>query len=232
MGFERLEEIALMKSLIGKQCLGLWLSALALGMMVAGSALSSQAQDGPQGVIQLTASQLQTSLQQPVYRDNFGKATTLVDGIINPHVDFDRVAILVLGKNWKTATPEQQAQFKKEFRMLLVRTYTRAFTEYSDWHINYLPLDDDASDKKAMVKTEIIQSGGKPVAVNYRMAFDGKEWKVYDVLIEGVSLLQNYRTSFNDELERGETLDQLIANLAERNAGALADAANPKSRTP
>jgi phospholipid transport system substrate-binding protein len=74
-----------------------------------------------------------------------------------------------------------------------------------------------------MVKTEILQSGGKPVAVNYRMIQDGAEWKVYDILIEGVSLLQNYRTSFNDQIEQGETIDQLIGNLAERNASALSD---------
>mgnify|MGYP006276789845 CR=1 FL=1 len=222
----------LMKTLIGKNHAGLWIFGLLLWLMVAGGASAAEAQDGPQGVIRMTASQLQTSLQQPAYRDDFAKATALVDRIINPHVDFDRVAILVLGKNWKAATPEQQAKFKKEFRMLLVRTYTTAFTEYSDWHINYLPLDGDASDKKAMVKTEIIQSGGKPVAVNYRMINDGSEWKVYDVLIEGVSLLQNYRTSFGDELERGESMDQLIANLSERNAVALADAANPKSSAP
>jgi phospholipid transport system substrate-binding protein len=155
-----------------------------------------------------------------------------VDRIINPHVDFDRVAILVLGKNWKAATPAQQDQFKKEFRTLMVRTYTTAFTEYSDWHINYLPLDEEPSDRKAMVKTEIVQSGGKPVAVNYRMVLDGGEWKVYDVLIEGVSLLQNYRSTFNSELEQGETLDQLIANLSQRNALALSGGSRCKAAPP
>jgi phospholipid transport system substrate-binding protein len=107
-------------------------------------------------------------LQQPTYRNDFARAAELVDRIINPHVDFDRVAMLVLGKNWKTATPAQQDQFKKEFRLLMVRTYTTAFTEYSDWHINYLPLDGDPSDRKTVVRTEIIQSGGKPVPVDYQ----------------------------------------------------------------
>jgi phospholipid transport system substrate-binding protein len=72
-----------------------------------------------------------------------------------------------------------------------------------------------------MVKTEILQAGGQPVAVNYRMVEDGAGWKVYDILIEGISLLQNYRASFNDEIEQSGSLDQLIAHLAERNAGAM-----------
>ena len=104
--------------------------------------------------------------------------------------------------------------------MLLVRTYTTAFTEYANWKIRYLPLD-EASDKKALVKTEILQSGGQPVAVNYRMVREGTDWKVYDVLIEGISLLQNYRSSFTEEIARTGSLDQLIGHLAERNATAM-----------
>lgn len=209
-----------------------WLLSFVLLWVPLQTLRATQALEGPQLVIQQTASQLQTSLQQPAYRNDFAKAAALVDRIINPHVDFDRVAILVLGKNWKAATPAQQDQFKKEFRTLMVRTYTTAFTEYSDWHINYLPLDEEPSDRKAMVKTEIVQSGGKPVAVNYRMVLDGGEWKVYDVLIEGVSLLQNYRSTFNSELEQGETLDQLIANLSQRNALALSGQAGDRRSTP
>lgn len=208
------------------------LIAILLWLSVVGSSQAAQSLEGPQLVIQQTASQLQSSLQQPTYRNDFARAAELVDRIINPHVDFDRVAMLVLGKNWKTATPAQQDQFKKEFRLLMVRTYTTAFTEYSDWHINYLPLDGDPSDRKTVVRTEIIQSGGKPVPVDYRMVLDGNEWKVYDVLIAGISLLQNYRTSFNSELEQGESLDQLIANLAQRNAGALSAQASDARSMP
>ncbi|MEY4685842.1 MAG: hypothetical protein RLZ25_2301 [Pseudomonadota bacterium] len=200
-----------------------WFLSVAFYLAFTGGVQAADVLDAPQQVIQQTANQLQVSLQKPEYKDNFAKATTLVDQIINPHVDFDRVSMLVLGKNFKTATQDQRDRFKKEFRLLLVRTYTTAFTEYSDWKINYLPLEGDGNDKKVMVKTEILQSGGKPVAVNYRMIQDGAEWKVYDILIEGVSLLQNYRTSFNDQIEQGQSIDQLIANLAERNAGALAN---------
>ena len=152
-------------------------------LLTLGRAVADEHLAAPQRVIQETADQLQVSLQKPEYKADFKKATALVDQIIYPHVDFDRVSILVLGKHWRSATPEQRERFKREFRMLLVRTYTTAFTEYANWKIRYLPLD-EASDKKALVKTEILQSGGQPVAVNYRMVREGTDWKVYDVLIE------------------------------------------------
>jgi len=199
----------------GTWLVSVWLIFGGLSIATADEALSP-----PQQVIQKTSDQLQVSLQKPEYKADFRKATTLVDQIINPNVDFDRVSILVLGKHWRSATPEQRDRFKQEFRMLLVRTYTTAFTEYSDWKIRYLPMEQESSGKKVMVKTEILQSGGQPVAVNYRMVDEGVGWKVYDILIEGISLLQNYRTSFNAEIEEG-SLDQLIAHLAERNAGAM-----------
>ena len=199
----------------GAWLVSVWLIFGGLSIATADEALSPAQQ-----VIQKTSDQLQVSLQKPEYKADFRKATTLVDQIINPNVDFDRVSILVLGKHWRSATPEQRDRFKQEFRMLLVRTYTTAFTEYSDWKIRYLPMEQESSGKKVMVKTEILQSGGQPVAVNYRMVDEGAGWKVYDILIEGISLLQNYRTSFNAEIEEG-SLDQLIAHLAERNAGAM-----------
>lgn len=215
-----------MKSMIALPRNVFWMM-MASALMVFSGIARAEALDAPQVVIQQTANQLQVSLQKPEVKGDFKKAMGLVDRIIDPHVDFDRVSILVLGKNWKVATPEQRERFKQEFKLLLVRTYTRAFSEYSDWKINYLPLEGDSSDTKVMVKTEILQSGGKPVSVNYRMIQSGTEWKVYDILIEGVSLLQNYRTTFNDQIEQGQSIDQLISGLAERNATAIANSGNP-----
>lgn len=182
----------------------------------------------PQLVIQKTSDQLQVSLQKPEYKGDFKKATHYVDSVIEPHIDFERVSVMILGKLWKTATPDQKERFKKEFRMLLVRTYTTAFTEYADWKIRYLPLDMTPADKKVIVRTEILQSGAQPVGVDYRMILEGGAWKVYDVLIEGVSLLQNYRTSFTEEVSRTGSLDKLIEHLADRNADALKEPVNKK----
>jgi phospholipid transport system substrate-binding protein len=175
----------------------------------------------PQQVIQRTSETLQKSLQKPEYKKDFLKATRLVEEIIDPHVDFDRVSFLALGKYWKTATPEQQASFKKEFKTLLVRTYTTAFTEYANWNIRYQPLKMNEGDNKTLVRTEILQSGAQPVAINYRMINLRGNWKVYDILIEGISLIQNYRTSFTNEVARTGSLDQLIAELSKRNGSAL-----------
>ena len=199
------------------------LLALALGMMASMRILAAEQEAllPPQIVIQHTSEELQKNLQKPEYKKDFIKATHLVDKILETHVDFDRVSILILGKYWKTATPEQQLRFKKEFRTLLVRTYTTAFTEYANWNIRYLPLTLEEGESKAVVRTEILQSGAQPVAVNYRMVNLNNDWKVYDVLIGGISLVQNYRTSFTNEVSRTGSLDQLIAQLAERNNSAL-----------
>lgn len=170
-----------------------------------------------QKVIQQTADQLQRNLQRPEIKKDFVKATALVDSIIEPVIDFDRVSVLVLGKYWRTATPGQKVQFKNEFRRLLVRTYTTAFTEYADWNIRYLPSQGEAGSDKTMVRTEILQAGAQPVAVNYRMINSKGVWKVYDVLIEGISLLQNYRTSFTNQIAEGGSVEQLIKDLAHRN---------------
>jgi phospholipid transport system substrate-binding protein len=174
----------------------------------------------PQQVIQHTSETLQKSLQKPEYKKDFVKASHLVEEIIDPHVDFDRVSMLILGKYWKTASPDQKQKFKREFRTLLVRTYTTAFTEYANWTIRYLPLKLAATDNKTVVRTEILQAGAQPVAVNYRMINDKGNWKVIDVLIEGISLIQNYRTSFTNEVARTGSLDQLIGELQQRNSSA------------
>ena len=201
-----------------------WASLLALVLGLASMAIHAEGQEplaAPQLVIQHTVDQLQSNLQKPEYKKDFAKATRLVDQILEAHVDFDRVSHLILGKFWKTANPEQQERFKKEFRLLLVRTYTTAFTEYANWNIRYLPLKLEEGDNKAKVRTEILQSGAQPVAVDYRMVNLDNDWKVYDVLIEGISLVQNYRTSFTNEVSRTGSLDQLITELAQRNSSAL-----------
>jgi len=204
-----------------------WFLALALGLASMGIPAGEQeALLPPQIVIKHTSEELQKNLQKPEYKKDFIRATRLVDGILEAHVDFDRVSILILGKFWKTATPEQQARFKKEFRTLLVRTYTTAFTEYANWNIRYLPLALTEGETKALVRTEILQSGEKPVEVNYRMVNLNNDWKVYDVLIEGISLIQNYRTSFTNEVARTGSLDQLITELTRRNSSALREPVN------
>ena len=202
---------------------------LIMALCLASMGIQAEEQEAllpPQIVIKHTSEELQKNLQKPEYKKDFIKATRLVDGILETHVDFDRVSILILGKFWKTANPEQQARFKQEFRTLLVRTYTTAFTEYANWNIRFLPLALSEGENKALVRTEILQSGEKPVEVNYRMVNLNNDWKVFDVLIEGISLVQNYRTSFTNEVARTGSLDQLINELTRRNSSAFKEPVN------
>jgi phospholipid transport system substrate-binding protein len=150
---------------------------------------------------------------------NQAKIFALAEEKILPNFNFERVSRLVLGKNWTRATTEQKASFQKEFRTLLLRTYATALSKYKDQKIEFLPLRmvDDA--KTASVKTKIIQSGGQPIAVDYSLAQEDNTWKVYDIVIEGVSLVTNYRGQFSQEV-RQNGLDSLIKKLASKNANA------------
>jgi phospholipid transport system substrate-binding protein len=143
----------------------------------------------------------------------------VVEAKILPNFDFDRVCRMVLGKNWKSATPEQQASFQKEFRSLLLRTYSTALGKYKDQTIEYKPLRAEPDATNVSVKTQILQSGGQPVAVDYSLVKGATGWKVYDIVIENVSLVTNYRSQFSNEI-RQNGLDSLNKKLADKNKAA------------
>ncbi len=140
----------------------------------------------------------------------------LVDQVVIPHFDFTRMSRWVLGKYWRQATPEQRERFATEFRTLLVKTYATSLLEFVDDEFKYPPLRMKPDAKRVTVRTDVIRSGAAPVRIEYRL-FKGKEgWKAYDVLVEGISLVANYRSSFAEEIRQGG-LDKLIARLAEHN---------------
>ncbi|MGZ5049985.1 MAG: MlaC/ttg2D family ABC transporter substrate-binding protein [Methylobacter sp.] len=183
----------------------------------------------PQQAIQTASAKLQTKLQDKSFTKDFAKITQFVNEVIYPHTDFDRISELVLGKVWKTATSDERERFKHEFQTLLVRTYSRAFVEFTDWSIRFLPLEVGDDDKKVVVKTEVLQPGIQPIGVNYRMVLNNGEWKAYDIMIEGVSLVTNYRTTFSQEIQTKGSLNAVIDGLAKRNAEALA--AKPEAKS-
>lgn len=150
---------------------------------------------------------------------NQQKIFALAEEKILPNFDFDRVCRMVLGKNWKAATPEQQAVFQKEFRSLLLRTYATALGKYRNQVIEYKPLRAEADAKNVSVKTQILQPGGQPIAVDYSLVKVDGGWKVYDIVIESVSLVTNYRSQFSNEI-RTNGLDSLNKKLAEKNKAA------------
>lgn len=156
--------------------------------------------------------------EREVLRANPLRLHNLVDELIFPHFDFVRISRWVLGKHWREASPQQKARFIEEFRKLLIRTYAMALLEYADRTIKYLPVHAEPGSKTVTVKTEVEQVGSKAttVPIYYRMHIKDNGWKVYDVSVDGVSLVSTYRSSFASEI-RQSGLDTLIKNLASKN---------------
>ena len=194
--------------------------ALLLGLIPTTKVIAEDLQP-PQQIIQSVSAQLQQKLKDKTFTKDFAQVTQFVNGVIYPHTDFDKIAPLVLGKHWKTATTGEQERFKHEFQTLIVRTYSRAFVEYNDWTMRFMPLEMSNETTKVIVKTEVLQPGLQPVDVNYRMFLSKGEWKVYDIMIDGVSLVTNYRSTFNDEIQTKGSLSAVIDSLVKRNAEAL-----------
>lgn len=153
------------------------------------------------------------------------KILALVDAEVLPNFNFTHMTQLAMGRYWRQATPEQQKNLVAEFRNMLVRTYTNAFTLYRDQTVDVKPLKMAANDTDIIVYTRIIKSGGQPTSVNYRMEKISDGWKVYDVIIEAVSLVTNYRGQFSATIQKSG-VDGLIKELSSMNsdAGKKADA--------
>ncbi|MDD5579898.1 MAG: ABC transporter substrate-binding protein [Methylobacter sp.] len=175
-------------------------------------------------IIEKSSEQIRQTLKQPAYQNDFNKAVQFVDGIVTQFADMPKVSQLVLGKNIRNATPDQRQRFMKEFKTLLVRIYTRAFLEYKDWSITFSPNNDDKDDGKTLIKTVVNQPGQQHVDVSYRMVLDEQgEWKVYDIIIGGVSLVTNYRTTFDQEIAKTGSIDSVIQMLIDKNSKAVSN---------
>lgn len=209
-----------MQNLTKQPAVCLLFFVLLLGLMPINKGIAETLQP-PQQIIQSVSTQLQQKFKDKSFTKNFAQVTQFVNGVISIHTDFDKIAPLVLGKHWKAATADEQGRFKHEFQTLIVRTYSRAFVEYTDWKIRFLPLEMPDGATKVIVKTEVLQPSRQPVSVNYRMFLSKGDWKVYDILIDGVSLVTNYRSTFNDEIQTKGSLSAVIDGLVKRNAEAL-----------
>lgn len=144
------------------------------------------------------------------------KAVELVEAKVLPHFDFKHMTALALGREWRAATPAQQEQLTEAFKSLLVRTYSNALTQYRDQVIDFKPLRAQAEDTDVQVRTEVKQPGSKPVQIDYSLEKTAGGWKVYDVVVAGVSLVTNYRGSFAQEIKAGG-IDGLIKSLQAKN---------------
>jgi len=131
------------------------------------------------------------------------KILNLVKSKILPHFNFTRMTRLAMGKNWSKASPEQQQELEEAFRTLLVRTYYKALAVYSDHTIKVLPVKNMAGKTDTTVKTEVIPSSGQSISINYSMEKTNGAWKVYDITVAGISLVINYRGTFNSKIRSG-----------------------------
>ncbi len=192
---------------------------LMLGLMQPALAIQS-----PQTLVQETSEKMLAKLkaEKELLKQEPGRIYELVNEIVIPHFDFEYMSQLVLGKYWRRASADQRHEFTEQFRTLLVRTYAKSLNEYSDQVINFLPFREVSGGGDVTVRTEVDQPGGFPIPIDYRLHQKGGAWKVFDVIIDGVSLVTNYRSSFSKEIRRGG-IDTLIAKLAERNKEATGE---------
>lgn len=172
----------------------------------------------PDAVVKSTANEVLETLKsdQDLGNGNTNKLGKLVEEKIATKFDFDRMSRLVLGSRWKEASKEQQALFIDEFRSLLIRTYSSALSKYRNQTIEYKPLQGDPNAKEAKVMTRIIQPGGQSIALDYSLGRTDNTWKVYDVSIDGLSLVATYRGQFAEAVKQSG-IDGLIQKLAEKN---------------
>ena len=148
------------------------------------------------------------------------KIAELVEAKILPHFDFRHTTQIAMGVNWRRATPEQQEQLTREFRALLVRTYSGALAGYSDQVIEFRPLRAQPGDTEVTVRSQVRRSGAEPIAIEYDLEKTGAAWKVFDIRVAGISLAATYRSAFAEEV-RNHGIDGLISRLSSKNRGAL-----------
>ena len=194
------------------------LSALLLGLAMASSpSLSIAADEAPDVLIKRISTEVMDAIKadKGVQTGDISKVSALVDSKIMPNVNFVRMTAAAVGRNWRQATPEQQKRLQEEFKALLVRTYSGALTQVKDQTISVKPLRATAADTEVVVRTEVL-GRGDPVQLDYRMEKVGTAWKIYDLNVLGVWMVETYRTQFAQEIN-AKGIDGLIAALAERN---------------
>jgi len=181
--------------------LGLMLVLIAIGLSP-GVSLAEEA--GPEQVIQQISERLLVIIanEEDRLKSDPAHLYRLANDVLVPHIDFSKVSSLVLGKHWSRATSDQKEAFRTQFQRLLVRTYSTAFTELKQWEIRFLPTRVSDSGVDTAVRTQLLLPQVDPIEVLYQMHLKEGSWMAYDVKIDGISLVTNYRTSFNREVRR------------------------------
>jgi len=189
----------------------------AFGFALFAAAAQAQASAGAETLIKQVSTEVIDTIKADaaIQGGDVQKVIALVDTKVMPHVNFQRMTAAVVGRYWRQATPEQQKRLQEEFKTLLVRTYAGALTQVRDQTVQLKPSRNAATDTEVVVRTE-VRGRGEPIQLDYRLEKNADSWKIYDVNVLGVWLVEQYRSSFAQEIS-ASGIDGLIAKLAERN---------------
>ncbi|HUX63358.1 ABC transporter substrate-binding protein [Sulfuricella sp.] len=193
-------------------------------ILLAAPATALAAKDEPPDVLaKRTTEEVLTIIRQDSeIKHNRKKLFALIDAKVLPHFDFTHMTRLAVGRHWSGATPQQQQDLVREFRTLLVRTYSTALTNYKNQKVVFKPLHMQPGETDVTIKTESIQSGEKPIPIDYMMEKSPAGWKVYDIAVDNVSLITNYRSSFSSEINKNG-VEGLIKVLKNKNQTSEAE---------
>lgn len=179
----------------------------------------AQAEEAPDALVRKNVNEILAALKsdKDIAAGDLKKVEKLAEEKILPFFNFARMTQLAVGRNWRDASDAQKKSLIEEFRTLLVRTYSTSISQFRNQSIEVKPTKLAPGETDAVVKTLIIQPGGQPIPIDYSLEKSADTWKAFDVLIDGVSLVTNYRSSFNAEIQKNG-IDGLIKSLSERNA--------------
>jgi len=191
---------------------------LAAAMLVAGGAHSQSTAATPDAMVRDLSNEVLNAIKadKALASGDTMRVQKLVDEKILPYVDFEKMTRLAVGRGWRQATPEQRAALTREFRTLLVRTYSGALSQVKDHQVQLRPFRAQPNDSDVMVRTNIVASRGDPIQLDYRLEKTAAGWKIYDVNILGVWLVENYKSQFASEIN-ANGVDGLIKTLTDRN---------------
>ena len=205
-------------------------TAIAMGTLVASPSVAqdpapatASATQTPEQIIQSIADQLATAIDghRDELKQNQDKLISIIDEVLLPHFDIDYASILVLGQHAREATPAQRERFAKAFYNSITHRYAEGLLDYTRGRVKVLPFSGDLNDKRTVVRTQVVMDDGKLVSIDYafRKSRSG-DWKAYDVIIEGISYVTNYRNQVDAEI-RKNGIDGLITNLETKGGQAL-----------
>ena len=191
---------------------------LAHGQAVQAQGSASAALSAPDTLIKTLSEDVLASIRKDpsLQAGDIARLNALIDEKILPYVNFEKMTRLAVGRGWREASPEQRQALTREFRSLLVRTYAGAVSTAKDYQVRMLPLRAEPSDADVTVRTQALPARGDPIQLDYRMEKTSSGWKIYDVNVLGVWLVENYRNTFAGEISRGG-IDGLIKSLVDRN---------------